>query len=200
MSVLVLVIFADAGLAGCDLCAVASATESAGVTSAGAGAAVGSISAASSLATDGGSSARLTLGLLGEYRHAGTLRQDGVTVPDPVDQYLDTTLVQLVVGWRFSPTWGVRIYLPVIHRRYRRATADGAAEGWYTGIGDALAQVVASGQVRRDGRHFAVGNVFAGVELPSGDSGQLAYVRSEIGSASGAGAGDIVAGASGFGR
>lgn len=223
-------------LHGCDLCAVASATESAGTAAgitpttglAGEGPIGAAVAAPATLAPE--SPARLTVGLLGEHRRAGTLRQDGDAIDDAADQYLDTTSLQLVAGWRFTPTWGVRMYVPLLYRSYRRATASGTVEGWYTGLGDVLIEGVASGQVRRDGRHFTVGNLFAGLELPTGDSDQLAYVNLASGGgvadsghshggggepsapdsvhdavhpqslALGSGSWDMVAGASGFAR
>lgn len=229
---------AGAGLGACDLCSMSSATEVAApaaiplapVASAlpGAptiGALAGGASAPAEPPTPApapapGVAGRLTLGLLVDARHAGTLQRDGRTIADPADQHLDTTVAQVVAAWRFGPTWSARIYLPFIHHRYEVAGVD----GWYTGSGDVVVQGMATWQTRRDGRHFAVGNLFAGLELPTGDSDRLAdEVHADAGAggghshggavtggahdavhphdlALGSGSWDPIAGASGFAR
>lgn len=185
---------ATAGLRACDLCSMSSATEAGAEpvlpVSPLASAVLGAMAAgatpapaeptAPTRAVEGGAPSRLTLGLLLDARHASTLAVDGDTVGDPADQRLDTTVAQVMVAWRFSPTWSARAYLPFIHRRYE---VDGVA-GWYQGNGDALVEAMATRQWRRDARHFAVGNLFAGLKLPTGDSDRLADERhDEVGAA-----------------
>ena len=89
--------------ASCDLCAIESATESAGTAAgiipmtglAADGVIKPAVAAPATLAPK--SPDRLTVALFGEHRRAGTLRQDGRVIADPA---VDTTSLQLVAGWR----------------------------------------------------------------------------------------------------
>jgi hypothetical protein len=181
------------GLEACDLCSMSSATEvSAEPTlpvSPLASAVLGSVAAGAApvraeptpptVATEPSPLSRLTIGLLLDARHASTLAVDGRTVGDPADQRLDTAVAQLMVAWRFTPTWSARVYLPFIHRRWEVS----GVSGWYQGNGDAVVEGMATRQARRDARHFAVGNLFAGLKLPTGNSDRLADEQHDAASA-----------------
>jgi hypothetical protein len=126
---------------------------------------------ASAIADD---SPGLRLGVAEQWTHYGTLQDGDDEIGNPDDQRLDSSITQLVAGYRFTERLGVELRLPVISRHYRRPTHDGGIEdGSEAGFGDLalLADVVA---FRRDTdtSSFRV-NLVGGLELPSGNPDHL---------------------------
>jgi len=78
----------------------------------------------------------LRLGVAEQFTHFGTLQNDGEEVPNPQDEYLDSSITQFVVGYQVHPRLLFQLNLPVIARHFRRATATGAKKGDENGIGD----------------------------------------------------------------
>ncbi len=135
----------------CDLCAVYSATESRGEIGKG-----------------------IYAGVAEQFTHFGTLQEDGKQVPDEADQWLDSSITQLLVGYNFTERIGVQFNLPFIHRSFSRPHGFETDRDTESGIGDAL--LLGHAQLLRsespDGT-FAW-NLLAGVKLPTGDSYRIA--------------------------
>ena len=116
----------------------------------------------------------LRLGVGEQWTHYGTLQDGDDEIANPDDQRLDSSITQIVAGYRFTERVGAELRLPIISRHYRRPTHDGRMEdGDVSGFGDLalLADVVA---FRRDTdtSSFRV-DVVGGLELPSGNPDHL---------------------------
>src|SRR5881394_2532110 len=83
-------------LLACDLCAVYSALESRGEIGKG-----------------------VYTGVAEQYTHFGTLQDDGQKVPNPADQFLHSSITQLLLGYNFNEQFGVQFNAPLIHRAFR---------------------------------------------------------------------------------
>lgn len=115
----------------------------------------------------------LIVGVAEQLTRYGTIRDGDDDVGNPLDQRLDSSITNLVLGWQFDERWGVAAVVPYIDRQYRRA-------GHYrvqTGNEDGLGDVAVVGHVavlrRQQGVDAAIVTLHAGVELPTGDSGRL---------------------------
>jgi hypothetical protein len=116
----------------------------------------------------------LRLGLSEQYTHYGTLQDGDDEVANPDDQHLDSSITQLVVGYRVTQRIGVELRLPIISRHFRRPVHTGGSEnGSESGFGD-LALLADWTAFRRDTdtSTFRVGLV-GGLELPSGNPDRL---------------------------
>src|SRR5688500_18442584 len=83
---------------GCDLCAAYNASAARGESSGG-----------------------FHISLAEQFTHSATLREEGAELGDPADQYRDSSITTAVLGYNFSPRFGVSLNLPYIHRTFRRA-------------------------------------------------------------------------------
>src|SRR5258706_15187253 len=84
-------------LFACDLCAIYSAAESRGELGTG-----------------------IYAGVAEQFTHFGTLQEDGVHVPNPDRQSLDSSITQLLLGYNFTERFGVQFNAPLFHRSFRR--------------------------------------------------------------------------------
>lgn len=137
-------------LLACDLCAVYSATESRGEIGRG-----------------------LYAGVAEQFTHFGTLQEDGREVPNEANQWLDSSITQLLVGYNFTERVGIQFNLPLIYRSFSRPHGFETDRDTESGIGDAL--LVGHAQIFRSESldHTFAWNVLGGVKLPTGDSQRL---------------------------
>lgn len=119
------------------------------------------------------------LGLGEQFTRFGTLQQGGDEVPNPANEWLNSSITQFVLGYQFTPRIGVQLNLPVIAREFRRLQADGIHKGDENGFGDLsiLADVLAYSAVREN-TVFRL-TLFGGLKLPSGDSSRLREEQEE---------------------
>lgn len=114
------------------------------------------------------------LGVGEQWTNYGTLQKGDEEIANPDDQYLESSITQVVGGYRVHERVGLELVLPVIHRRYRRPVDGGRVEtGDVSGVGDMalLADVVAFRHETSDAI-FRV-DVFGGLELPTGNPDRL---------------------------
>lgn len=118
--------------------------------------------------------------LFEQFTHFGTLKQGATTVDNEVDQRLDSSHTQLVVGWRISDRVAVQATLPWIRRSWRRAAGFGIDQGSESGLGDAVLAVVVSPKplVWTDGGGRI--DALIGLKLPTGSSDRLAEEENEV--------------------
>ncbi len=112
-------------------------------------------------------------GVAEQFTHFGTLQRDGRMVPNEVNQYLDSSISQVLFGYNVSPRYGFQVNLPVIYRSFRRPEGFDIDRGTEAGLGDAslLAHFNA---FRHDGVDTTVSwNVLGGIKLPTGSSDRL---------------------------
>jgi hypothetical protein len=137
-------------LVACDLCSVYAANEARGEIGQGA-----------------------LVGVAEQFTHFGTLQEDGRRVPNNANQFLDSSITQILVGYHFNEQLGVQFNAPIILRSFRRAEGGGLDRGSETGFGD----VSLTGHwqaYRHETRKTTVAwNLLGGVKLPTGSTKRL---------------------------
>src|SRR5688572_32498548 len=81
----------------CDLCAVYNANAARGQTKAG-----------------------FHFSLAEQFTHSATLQDHGDEIADPADQYRDSSITSLLIGYNFTPRFGLSLNVPYLHRSFRR--------------------------------------------------------------------------------
>ena len=81
-----------------------------------------------------------TGGLLGavseQFTHFETVQIDGREVPNTTDQHLDSSITQLVGGYRFDSRFAVQVNVPLIYRSFSRPEGFAIDHGTESGLGD----------------------------------------------------------------
>jgi len=93
----------------------------------------------------------------------------------PVDEWMQSSITHVVVGYGFRAPWRIELTLPFISREYRRLEDESANRGDESGLGDVTVttRFTALDRVLSDESLVRV-ELFAGIELPTGDSDRLA--------------------------
>ena len=136
--------------AACDVCAVYTATEM------------------------GESRTGFRLGVAEQYTFFNTLKQDGEEIDNLADEYVNSSITQLLFGYRVTPRLGLQLNLPVIARQFRRLDHHGnITHGNEDGFGDMslIGQYLAWSDVRET-TTFSF-SVLGGVKFPTGNSSRL---------------------------
>jgi len=83
----------------------------------------------------------LYFGAAEQFTSFGSLKYNGHDVPNPAQQYLNSSITQLVLGDSFfDHRFGLQLNVPYIYRTYRRPEGDDIAHGTVSGLGDATLQ------------------------------------------------------------
>lgn len=142
--------------AACDVCAVYTATEM------------------------GESRTGFRLGVAEQFSFFNTLKQDGEEIDNAADEHVNSSITQLLFGYRVTPRLGLQLNLPVIARQFRRLDHDGnITHGNEDGFGDMslMGQYLAWSDVRET-TTFSV-SVLGGVKFPTGNPHRLGEEREE---------------------
>jgi hypothetical protein len=133
-------------LMACDLCSVYAATEA-----------------------QGGSGKGFLGGVAEQFTHFNTFQVDGHEVPNVGNQYINSSLSQVFVGYNFNNRIGVQFNLPVIYREYGYM----ANRGSESGIGDAA--LIGNVRLYEELSEKFTFNwtALGGVKFPTGDSSHL---------------------------
>lgn len=138
-----------------------------------------------------------------QFTHFGSLRFDGHEVNDPSNQYLDSSITQLVVGSSFlNNRIALQLNVPLIYRSFKRPEGFETDRGHESGLGDIslLANFLVfkkealfhddGGSLSKDGKDVtsaksdpdfsATFNLIAGLKLPTGDSSRIKEEFSEV--------------------
>ena len=115
----------------------------------------------------------ILVGVGEQYTHFGTLQQGGHEVANPAGQRLDSSITQLLLGYRVSPRFAGQLNLPFIARTFRRPEGDRIVDGAEGGVGDMAltAQVLV--------HHFVTEqsvfrfSLLGGIKFPTGDPDRL---------------------------
>jgi hypothetical protein len=111
--------------------------------------------------------------LSGQFTHFGTLQQDGEEVPNPMRQFLDSTILQALVGYNFTERLGVQFNAPLIYRQFRRPVAGSVEEGSVSGLGD-VSLLATYEALRFEKKHSTFAwSLLAGVKFPTGSTSRL---------------------------
>ncbi|HEV7402312.1 MAG TPA: hypothetical protein VGO11_05275 [Chthoniobacteraceae bacterium] len=143
-------------------------------------------------------------GVSEQFTHFGTLQYNDREVPNTVDQRLESSITQLVVGASFfDQRLSLQVNVPLIYRSYKRPEGFEIEHGHEAGLGDIslLANFVAfhkeglfretPGGLAKDGKttlptergepDFSTTlNLIAGVKFPTGDSSRIKEEFNEV--------------------
>jgi hypothetical protein len=143
-------------------------------------------------------------GVAEQFTHFGTLQFNDREVSNPVDQELDSSITQFVVGAAFlDHRLALQVNFPLIYRSYKRPEGFDVERGHESGLGDVslLANFVVfrkdalfregAGGLAKDGKtalapargepDFSTTlNLIAGVKFPTGDSRRLKEEFNEV--------------------
>jgi hypothetical protein len=138
-----------------------------------------------------------SLSIAEQFTHYGTIRVNGSEIGNPLDQHLDSSITQFVLGGSFlDQRLGLQVNVPYIYRSYARAGHFITEHGDEEGLGDLslLASYVlfrtedndvtqpapASGKgaksvapVVTESRYSGALSIKAGLKFPTGDSGRI---------------------------
>lgn len=144
------VAFTSRALFACDICAVYTATE----------------------LQESRTGARI--GVAEQFTRFGTLQRDGKEVDNPNDEWLDSSITQLIAGYHVHPRLGFQGNLPVIARHFRRVADGGVERSSETGIGDLSLHVVANVLSTVNPQSLQRAGLSLGIKLPTGSPERLA--------------------------
>lgn len=124
-------------------------------------------------AARGESSAGWHLTIAEQFTHSATLQDDGDEVDDPAEQYRDSSITSLLLGYNFNQRFGLSLNIPFIARSFQRAEGLEIEEDTESGIGDIslLGRWVIYAKPEHEYSVFL--SLLAGLEFPTGDSGPL---------------------------
>lgn len=114
-----------------------------------------------------------------QYTRFATTMKNGTTVPNPANEFLNSSITQVVGGWRFTDWLDAQISIPVIHRSWRRVFDGGVEEESRTGLGDVAAVTRIRALSAQSERGLLRLSGFGGLTFPSGDSSFLAPEKEE---------------------
>lgn len=137
-------------VSACDLCAVYSASLASGEMGSG-----------------------FHAGVAEQYTRFGSLREDGMEIPNDANQYIDSSVTQLFAGYNFNRKFGVQLNVPVISRSYSRPRGAVIETGNESGLGDisVTGSYLVLQKLAED--YTFSWSILGGVKLPTGDSSRL---------------------------
>lgn len=112
-------------------------------------------------------------GVAEQFTYFGTLQEDGNKVANTVDQYLDSSITQLIGGYQFNERFGLQVNVPIIYRSFKRPEGLTIDRGTVSGLGDmSLLGHFLLYQHNRKHSTFAV-HLLAGIKFPTGNPDRL---------------------------
>lgn len=109
-----------------------------------------------------------------QYSNMDDVQLDGRDAPNTDNEFLRSSITQVVLGWQVLPQVAVQLNLPLISREYRRLEDGVPTRGDVGGAGD-LSFVARYAPISRAvGPVLVRAELLAGLKLPSGDSDLLA--------------------------
>jgi hypothetical protein len=113
------------------------------------------------------------LGIAEQYTDFGSVREDGHSAPNPDDEWMKSSITQLVVGYAITSKVAVQANIPLISREYRRVEGGMPFRGDEEGLGDVSLIGRFSPLSRAVSEALVHVEVFAGIKTPTGDSDRL---------------------------
>ena len=120
-----------------------------------------------------------------QFTHFGTIQSDGVKVPNPTGQYLNSSITQFVIGYGFNNRFSLQVNIPHIHRQFLRPNGFAMDRGTESGLGDLSILGNFLAWRKETGPVTAAWRVMGGVKFPTGSSARLdeELHESEVGGA-----------------
>lgn len=115
----------------------------------------------------------LRLGLAEQFTRFATLQADGHKIDNPAHERLESSITQLIVGYGWHPRFLLQLNMPVIHRSFRRATANGVERDEISGVGDISIHAFATLFHRVQENSLQRLACSLGIELPTGSPRRL---------------------------
>lgn len=113
------------------------------------------------------------LGVAEQYSDFGTIKMGNDDVANPHDEWMRSSITQLVAGWAFTSWAGVQAVVPLISREYHRLEEGVETRGDVGGLGDVSFLVNLTPYSGPVGGALAQVRIFGGLKTPTGDSGRL---------------------------
>ncbi len=143
---------------------------------------------------------RLYVALGEQFTYFNTVQIDGREAPNPTDQYLASSITQLVAGYSFNSRFALQLNIPLIYRQFERPEGFTIDRGTESGLGDisllvrlVLFHTEAGGgrevnfddpknpQMVSHGPDFTFSTVLlGGVKFPTGDSSRIKEEFNEV--------------------
>lgn len=117
--------------------------------------------------------------LFEQYSDFSTLQEEGDEVHNEVDQSLESSISQLIVGYQFNGRWGVQVNVPVIDRSFERPEGEILESGSESGMGDVTLLAHWRAFERLSDQRITTVTFLAGIKAPTGSSDRLAEEASE---------------------
>jgi len=115
----------------------------------------------------------VVLGVSEQFTYFGGIREDDRSVPNPDNEWMSSSITQLVVGYQLTPRIGVQANVPLISREYRRMEDGHARRGDTGGFGDMSLLARYSPVSRAVGETLVHVEMFAGLKVPTGNDDKL---------------------------
>ncbi|MFO1520019.1 MAG: hypothetical protein U1F57_10210 [bacterium] len=112
-------------------------------------------------------------GVAEQFTHYGTLQLNGSQVPNPLGQYMDSSITQFVAGYGVNDYFGFQINLPYIRRSFLRPHAGVVERGSENGLGDMTLLGKFLAYRRLSERSSYTWHLIGGVKFPTGSSDRL---------------------------
>jgi hypothetical protein len=119
------------------------------------------------------------LGLSEQFTRYGTLQFDNEKTSNPLNQFMNSSVTQMFLGYNINSRVGIQLTVPFIHRSFRRPEEGMIQNGSVTGFGDSslIARVLA---FRKFDPNFDIfWNFLGGLKMPSGNPSLLAEELNE---------------------
>src|SRR2546426_7446641 len=71
-----------------------------------------------------------------QFTRFATVQVDGREVDNPIGQYENSSVTQLVAGYSISSRFSLQIYIPLIYREFKRPEGFAIDRGSVSGLGD----------------------------------------------------------------
>ena len=71
-----------------------------------------------------------------QFTYFNTVQVDGQEVPNETDQYLASSITQLVAGYAFNSRFALQLNVPLIYRSFLRPDGFAIDRGTVSGLGD----------------------------------------------------------------
>jgi hypothetical protein len=113
------------------------------------------------------------IGASEQFSYFGGIREDDHSVPNPQNEWMSSSITQLVAGSQATPQLGVQANVPLISREYRRLEDGIARRGDVGGLGDISLLGRYTPVSRAVGSTLVHLELFAGLKLPTGNGDQL---------------------------
>ncbi|MBI3416430.1 MAG: hypothetical protein HY043_14135 [Verrucomicrobia bacterium] len=128
----------------------------------------------------GGFTSGFTAGVAEQFTHFGTTQIDGRKVPNEANQFLDSSISQVFVAYRFAERFGLQFNVPIIHRSFKRPEGFATDRSTESGIGDV--SLLGRFQLRKHRTEtFAFAwDLVGGVKLPTGKTDRLQEELNEV--------------------